>query len=116
LNKKGIKMGTEIKKITVEGRDYIPADKKIIEGDIRIVVLQRGWVFIGRFKKHGDVCKLYNSYNIRRWGTEEGLGELAEKGKLDETILDACDGVIEFHYLTMVFSIECDESKWSYLI
>ena len=86
-----------------------------IDGGIKIVILQRGWVFIGRFKKIGSQCKLHNAYCIRRWGTSEGLGELAFKGKLNDTILEKTPPV-KFHELTVIATIDCVEEKWKDLI
>ena len=36
----------------------------------------------------GDCVRITDCYNIRRWGTSAGLGELAIKGKLENTVLD----------------------------
>jgi hypothetical protein len=108
-------MKKAIDKITIEGKDYVPLDsidKPEYEGDIKIVVLQRGWVYIGRFERNDNDCKLHNAYNIRRWGTENGLGELANEGKKEDTILDRCHGVVEFDYLTVVCMISCREDVW----
>lgn len=106
-----------IDKITIEGKDYVPVDSvQEYEGDIKIVVLQRGWVYVGRFERNGNNCKLHNAYNIRRWGTEKGLGELSNEGKKENTILDKCYGVIEFDYLTVVCMIGCKESVWKDIV
>lgn len=78
---------------------------------IKIVILQRGWVFIGKFAQEGSACKLENAYNIRRWGTSEGLGELALKGKQAETKLDKV-GTVSFHELTTVAVMDCEQSVW----
>ena len=78
----------------------------------KIVILQRGWAMVGRFERNGADCKLYNASVIRRWGTTEGLGELAKKGKLPDTKLDKTNGLVEFDYLTVVAMITCDEKKW----
>lgn len=36
----------------------------------------------------GKSILITNCYNIRRWGTKQGLGELGIKGKQKDTILD----------------------------
>jgi hypothetical protein len=79
---------------------------------IVIAILQRGWVFVGELSKEGSECTLSNAYNIRRWGTSEGLGELAAKGPLEETKLDKV-GTVSFHELTTVALIDCDQDVWS---
>ena len=95
--------------IEVNGKKYIACG---LQGDIKIVILQRGWVMVGRFSRTGSDCTLSNSSTIRKWGTTKGLGELAKDGPTSETILDKNYGVVEFDYLTVVASIVCEESKW----
>jgi len=92
---------------------YVRADK-VNEpcGPIKIAILQRGWVMIGRFERNGSDCKLHNAHVIRVWGTTKGLGEIAGKGPTDKTVLDKCYGVVEFDYLTVVALVSVEESKW----
>jgi hypothetical protein len=92
--------------------NMLSADNDIsISDEIRIVVLQRGWIFIGKYYQSGSQCELRNAYCIRRWGTERGLGELAEEGKKESTLLDKT-GNVKFHELTVVCSILCNKSQW----
>lgn len=79
--------------------------------EIKIAILQRGWVFIGRFTKNGTDCKLTDAYNIRTWGTTKGLGELAENGKTDKTNLDKVNDVL-FHELGIVALLDVNMEKW----
>lgn len=80
--------------------------------NIVIVILQRGWIFVGSLTKNGSECTLTNASNIRRWGTTKGLGELAEGGPLSNTQLDKV-GTVTFHELTTVAMIECDQDVWA---
>ena len=105
-----IKMKNEI---IIDGVKYIPASKKESIGGIKIVILQRGWVMIGRFEKEGTECKLHNASVIRVWGTTKGLGQLANEGKQKETILDKCYGLVQFDWLTVVAIIDCKEDIWA---
>ena len=100
--------------IEVNGKTYYSDFKNEPEyvGDIKIVVLQRGWVMIGKLERNGSECKLHNASVIRSWGTTKGLGELAINGKTKDTKLDKCGGVVEFDYLTVVCAISVDEKKW----
>lgn len=105
---------TTINELEVNGKTYVLKGTESTEpknSDIKIIVLQRGWVMIGRYSKNGDTCTLENAYVIRTWGTTEGLGELALKGKQSGTKLDKA-GHVEFHVLTVVATINCDDSKW----
>lgn len=85
---------------------------KIEDGGIRICILQRGWVVVGKYSQAGSECKLTDANVIRTWGTTKGLGELASGGPIGgKTILDPCPDVY-FHELVGVFQIQCEASKW----
>jgi hypothetical protein len=102
------------KEIQIDGVVYLPKDsvQPSFTGDIKIVILQRGWVYIGRFSREGNDCKLTNASCIRTWGTTKGLQELVN-GATSKTVLDKCDGVVEFDWLTVVHTITVDKEKWS---
>lgn len=106
---------TEINELTVNGIKYVRKDSlplvKEFDGDIKIVVLQRGWVYIGRFERIGNDCKLHNAYCIRVWGTTKGLPELVN-GATKDTKLDKCDGVVEFDWLTVIHTIAVKKESW----
>ena len=83
--------------------------------DIRIVILQRGWVFVGTYTQKGMTCKLNNAQCIRRWGTTKGLGELAKNGPTSATQLES-HGIVEFHRLTSIATIHCEATKWESIL
>jgi hypothetical protein len=85
-----------------------PANKS----DIRIVILQRGWVYVGRYSQDGEDCRLDGASNIRVWGTTKGLGQLATSGPLPGTTLDPCPP-LRFHELTVIATIDCDPARWA---
>lgn len=86
--------------------------KKVIEGGIRIVVLQRGWVVVGKYSQVGHDCTLTGASVIRVWGTKNGLPELVS-GPIDgKTVLDKSPTPIRFHELTVVLSMDCVEDAW----
>ena len=108
-------MDTEIDEIVVKGKKYIPADsvkQPDYMGDIKIVILQRGWVMVGRFERNGSDCKLHSASVIRVWGTTKGLGEIADNGPNSDTKLDKCYGLVQFDYLTVVALIDVRREKW----
>ena len=51
-----------------------------------ILIAPQGFVFLGQYNPISQ--ELSDAYVVRRWGTTQGLGELAQKGPLKETILD----------------------------
>jgi len=83
------------------------------KGETKIVVLQRGWVVIGKMEREGSQCKLHKASVIRSWGTSKGLGELALEGPKSSTKLDPCNGLVEFDYLTVVLTISVNEEIWA---
>lgn len=57
-------------------------------GPQQIVIADRGWVFVGKTEEMGDKLIVENARVIRRWGTTQGLGQLAESGPQPNTVLD----------------------------
>jgi hypothetical protein len=98
-----------MKRVIIDDTEYAPLTTT---GDVKIVILQRGWVMVGRFERKGSDCKLHNASVIRIWGTKKGLGEIAEHGPTKDTILDSCNGLVEFDYLTVIATISCNEKSW----
>ena len=108
-------MEANVSEMKINGVDYVRKDmvkQGEIKGDIKIVILQRGWIMVGRFERNGSECKLHNASTIRSWGTTKGLGEIAKGGPTSSTKLDKNYGVVEFDYLTVVASIACSEESW----
>ena len=100
------------KEITVNGVDYVLADSVAATPTTKqIVVLDRGWVVVGDVFKKGDYLNINNASVIRSWGTTKGLGELAQKGPLSNTKLDACP-MVQAHKLSVVLIMNCDEENW----
>ena len=105
----------KIEELVIDGETYIPKTSVISEpknSNIKIVILQRGWVFIGRWSQDGDMCSLDNAYCIEHFGTTEGLGQLALQGKQENTRLRKA-GHMDFHILTTVATIDAKEELWN---
>lgn len=58
-----------------------------------IVVLDRGFVYVGEITVDDEWMKIKNARNIRVWGTTNGLGEL-RTGPTKDTKLDVCGEVL----------------------
>jgi hypothetical protein len=103
-----------VNELSINGVVCVPKSdaKQDITSDIKIVVLQRGWVVVGRFERKDTQCKLHNASVVRIWGTTNGLGEIAEGGPTSSTKLDKCNGIVEFDYMTVVFTLDCEPKKW----
>lgn len=106
----------DLNEVEINGTQYVKKSsikQEDVKGDIKIVILQRGWIVVGRFERIGSDCKLHNASVIRTWGTKNGLGEIAKSGPTGSTKLDKCYGVVQFDYLTVVATIDCDQKEWS---
>lgn len=76
----------------------------------RIVIAHRGWVWAGIYTQEKDQMVISRAVNIRRWGTNQGLGQL-RNGPLTETTLDPT-GVVRLHPLQVIATIDVDAKKW----
>ena len=93
------------KTITIDGVEYAPvADQTPTVR--RIVIAQRGWVFVGTWHQDGDEITLTDASVIRVWGTTEGLGQLAVSGPTPSTKLDPCGPAVRLHRLAIVATLD----------
>lgn len=99
---------TNMSTVTINGVDYEPVTKS---SDIRIVVLQRGWVLIGRYREDGDEVTMSDASIIRVWGTTQGLGEL-HFGPTPSTKLDKTTGAVRAHRGAVVLTVDVDDETW----
>jgi hypothetical protein len=76
-----------------------------------IVVLYRGFVYVGKVTVDGDWCCIENAKNIRYWGTKNGLGELVN-GPTKDTKLDAV-GNVRAPLRAVISIIDAKDDKWN---
>lgn len=97
--------------ISIDGVDYVRADSvgPTTPTSSRIVIAQRGWVFVGIYTEDGDNVTLTNAKVIRQWGTTKGLGELALNGPTSKTVLDDA-GVVRMHRLAIVATLDTNKT------
>ena len=77
----------------------------------QVIIADRGWIYVGKVSRDGDQIVITDCYNVRRWGTTSGLGELALLGPRAETQLDRY-GTVRLHVLASLGSVECDSTVW----
>ena len=77
----------------------------------QIIVVDKGFVFVGELESDGDFYSLKTGFCIRRWGTTKGLGQLAMEGPLSGTILEPADNT-KFPKERLIFTIDCEQDKW----
>jgi hypothetical protein len=86
-------------------------ETKVLRG-FCIVVLDRGFVYVGNVVHDGEWCVISNARNIRYWGTKSGLGELAQKGPQEKTILDFV-GTVRAPDRSVISLIDTEEKAWT---
>ena len=75
----------------------------------KIVVADRGWVFVGDVLSDLNGDKLINNAKVVRvWGTTKGLGELAINGPTAKTVLDE-SGTVRIPARSVIAMFDC---KW----
>lgn len=93
--------------VTIDGVEYQPVQR----GDeVRILIGQRGWVWVGYYAEDGDAVTLTGARNIRRWGTTNGVGGLVD-GPNSGTVLDPA-GTVRLHALGVVATLDADTDAW----
>ena len=78
---------------------------------LKIIVLDRGWVFVGRITESPGQITIDEAACIRYWGTTKGLGELAQNGPLQKTKIDPSLRIVA-PGRAVIFTMDCEESKW----
>lgn len=78
--------------LILNGVEYVRKDSvntAVPLGQKRIVIADRGWIFVGDCEDHEDgTVTISNAKNIRRWGTTQGLGELVNGPIVGQTVAD----------------------------
>jgi hypothetical protein len=110
--------------ISIDGVNYVREDSigsakevifdkepKVKEGPIKIVVLDKGFVYIGVPDLKDGLVTISNAYNIRYWGTTQGLGEL-RNGPTSKTKIDKV-GTVTVPFHALISMIETDNTKWA---
>ena len=106
--------------IVINGMEYIRKDSVAkfapeVEGTInhgiQIVVLDKGFIYVGKVKTDKDWCYIENASCIRYWGTTKGLGELVD-GPLSGTKLDKI-GMVRANIKSLIHLIAIKESAWT---
>lgn len=81
----------------------------------KIVVLDRGFVYVGDVTVDRDWCVIRDARNLRIWGTDEGkpgLGYLAANGPTAKTKADSV-GTVRAPLRAVITLIDTEASKWN---
>lgn len=97
--------------IRIDNVEYVRADAVPPKnGPVKIVVLDRGFVYVGNVEIKDDFAIITGAKNIRVWGTTKGLGELIN-GPLSTTKLDP-SGTVRAPMRAVIAMIDASE-KWN---
>lgn len=100
--------------ITIDEVKYVRADavenQAAYKGDIKIAVLDRGFVYVGHCEVSGDFLTITKAQNLRVWGTTKGLGELTN-GPLSNTKLDNV-GTVKVPLRALISLVDVKQDKW----
>jgi hypothetical protein len=97
--------------IKIDNVEYVRADSVKSNSPVQVVVLDRGFVYVGRPERDDDMLVIRNAKNIRVWGTSKGLGELVN-GPTSKTRLDPA-GTVRAPMRAVIALIDASESKWT---
>ena len=78
---------------------------------IQIATLTSGFVYVGSVSQADGYIEITQAKNIRKWGTTNGLGQLAIQGPQKETILDET-GTVRVPLHSLIFLLDCQEKAW----
>jgi hypothetical protein len=98
-----------VKEIVIDGVRHVPAEQA--NGELKIVVLDHGFVYVGRFESDGSQIVIHGARSLIRWGTTAHLGELIN-GPLDNTKLgDRC--TVRAMLEQVKHTIEVNQDAWN---
>ncbi len=86
-------------------------EKAIVLSGFAIVVLERGFVYVGDVTCDAEWCVIKNAHNIRIWGTTKGLGELVRNGPTPKTTLDVV-GTVRAPMRAVISVIDSEADTW----
>lgn len=79
---------------------------------LSLVVADRGFVWVGETVTTEDWVEIKSARCVRRWGTSEGLNQLAKEGPLRDTKLDA-PADLKVSRKALIAIIPCEAEKWA---
>ena len=96
-----------MKRIVIDGVTFV---EESVSGPIRIVVIERGFVYVGMVEEADGVVSIYGARSLIRWGSSQHLGELVN-GPLVNTKLGApC--TVRCRIQQVIHFIEVDQDGW----
>ena len=79
---------------------------------IALVSADRGHVWVGAVVTEGAWCIITDGRTVRTWGTDRGLGQLAEEGPRPNTVLDKEWDQVRVPLKAVIAIRPCRGSSW----
>ena len=99
------------KEITHEPQDHY---KSLEKHGLCIVVIDNGFVFIGECETTDKWVIINDARPIIRWGTSQGLSELANRGPLTNTNIGATQITVnKTPFGKLINIIPCNKENWA---
>lgn len=97
-----------MKDIVIDGERFVRARDS---GPIKIVVLDRGFIYVGRVEEDDASITIRGARCLIRWGTEKHLGQLVD-GPCEATSLgDGC--TVQCRVERVIHTIEVSQNAWT---
>lgn len=110
MNIDELKIG-EAKEIAAMFGAQVKSAVGTVDHGLCIVVLDHGFVYVGRLMTDDKFLTIMEALNIRRWGTTKGLGQLALDGPQPNTVMDNV-GTVRALIGELKHLILCEVSAW----
>ena len=91
--------------IMIDGKEYI---KKQVGSSTKIMVLTQGHVIRGDVEETEKGYMVRNAEVIRKWGTTEGIGELAKKHNDATPTIDPLNGLVFVERTSLIYSVDVE--------
>lgn len=88
------------------------SDSEPVDHGLCIAVLDRGFVYVGNVTTDDKFVTITNARNVRKWGTTNGLGQLAIEGPQPDTKLDNAN-VVKALVGELKHMILCKVESWN---
>ena len=83
--------------------------------EIRIVIVDRGFIFAGPIKRAADgAITIERGVCVRRWGGDsKGIGYTAKHGPTGRDAVDGMPCGVEVPAISVIAVVGCDQDAWS---
>jgi len=96
-----------MREIVVDGKRFVEA----CGGDIKIVVLERGFIYVGRVEESESEITIFGARSLIQWGTSQHLGELVNGPTVKTKLGSPC--TVRSRKSQVIHMIEVNQDVWA---